>query len=33
MCGIIYDPINHGVSRAFQLWLSSEIVGDTEKLV
>jgi hypothetical protein len=26
----ILGPINHGVSMAFQLWLSSEVVGDAE---
>ena len=26
----IYEPINHGVSMAFQLWLSSDGVGDAE---
>ena len=26
----IYEPINHGVSEAFQLWSSSDSVGDAE---
>ena len=29
----IYEPINHGVSEAFQLWLSSDSVGDADELV
>src|SRR5436190_23964390 len=27
----IYEPINHGVSMAFQLRLRSEVVGDAEQ--
>jgi hypothetical protein len=28
----IYEPINHGVSEAFQLWSSSDSVGDADEL-
>jgi hypothetical protein len=29
----IYEPISHGVSEAFQLWLSSDSDADADELV
>jgi hypothetical protein len=28
----IYEPINHSVSEAFQLWFSSDSDGDADEL-